>query len=110
MKVKKYVCMAGKSIITEIKVTSGDHKGKRGPKRNITTEMVQKNNDRLAVLNLTKILNANFGDGDMHITLTYQDVPDLAAAKRDRKNFIERLKYHMKKQGKNLKAICVTEY
>ena len=30
MKVKKYICMAGKSIITEIRVTSGDHKGKRG--------------------------------------------------------------------------------
>lgn len=110
MKVKKYICMAGKSIITEIRVTSGDHKGKRGPKRNITSEMVQRNNDRLAVLNLTKLLNANFCEKDMHITLTYKDIPSLEEAKKDRKNFIERLKYHMKKQGKSLKAICVTEY
>lgn len=110
MKVKKYICMAGKSIITEIRVTSGDHKGKRGPKRNITPEMVQRNNDRLAVLNLTKLLNANFCERDMHITLTYKDIPSLEEAKKDRKNFIERLKYHMKKQGKSLKAICVTEY
>lgn len=110
MKVKKYICMAGKSIITEIRVTSGDHKGKRGPKRNVTPEMVQRNNDRLAVLNLTKLLNANFCERDMHITLTYKDIPSLEDAKKDRKNFIERLKYHMKKQGKSLKAICVTEY
>lgn len=110
MEIKKYICIAGKSIITEIKVTSGDHRGKRAPKKNITAEKVQKNNDRLAILNLTKILNANFGDGDLHITLTYADVPDIITAKKDRKNFIERLKYRMKKQGKELKAICVTEY
>ncbi len=110
MKVKKRICIAGKSIITEIKVTSGYHKGKRGPKKNITSEMVQKNNDRLAVLNLTKLLNANFDEDDMHITLTYQDIPSLEEAKKDRKNFIERLKYRMRKQGKELKAICVTEY
>lgn len=110
MKVKKYICIAGKSIITEIRVTSGDHKGKRGPRRTITPEMVQKNNDRLAVLNLTKLLNANFGEGDLHIVLTYIEAPDLETAKKDRKLFIERLKYRMKKEGKELKAICVTEY
>lgn len=110
MKVKKYICIAGKSIITEIKVTSGDHNGKRGPRKNITSEMVRRNNDRLAILNLTKLLNANFGEDDAHITLTYKEEPSLEQAKRDRKNFIERIKYHMKKQGKELKAVCVTEY
>ena len=46
----------------------------------------------------------------MHITLTYEDIPELATAKKDRKNFIERVKYRLKKQGKELKAVCVTEY
>ena len=110
MEIKKYICMAGKSIITEIRVTSGDHRGKRALRKNITPEMVRKNNDRLAVLNLTKLLNANFGERDMHITLTYEVAPTMEAAKKDRKNFIERLKYQLRKQGKELKAICVTEY
>lgn len=110
MKVVQETCIAGRTIDRIIKVASGNHRDKRAPKRNITSEQVQKNNDRLAEKNLMRLLNANFSGGDLHIVLTYEQAPDQRQAKKDRDAFIKTIRREMKKQGKELKYIAVTEY
>lgn len=110
MKVVQETCIAGRTIDRIIKVASGNHREKRAPKRTITSEQVQKNNDRLAEKNLMRLLNANFSGGDLHIVLTYEQAPDQRQAKKDRDAFIKTLRREMKKQGKELKYIAVTEY
>lgn len=82
MKVYRYTCVAGKVIDRMVKVASGNHTGKRGARINTTPEKVQQNNDRLAVKELARKLNANFGHGDLHLVLTYAAAPDRQLAKR----------------------------
>lgn len=71
---------------------------------------MRKNNDRLAVIKLRRILNANFKKGDLHIVLTYREAPDPERAKKDRSNFIKKLQRLCKKNKKELKYVAVTEY
>ena len=110
MKVFKDVCQAGRTIDVTIKVASGCHGGTRRPKMNITSEKVQRNNDRLAVKELTRKLNANFVPGDLHVVLTYETAPEKQQAKKDRETFIRKLRKEMESQGKELKYVAVTEY
>ena len=72
MKVVREICAAGPVIDVTIKSGTASH-GKRRPKKRITSEAVQKNNERLAVKKLARIINANFGKGCWHITLTYAE-------------------------------------
>ena len=110
MKVYRYTCVAGKVIDRMVKVASGNHTGKRGARLNTTPERVQQNNDRLAVKDLARKLNANFKHKDLHIVLTYAVVPNRQQAKKDRAAFIKALRKEMRSQGKELKYIAVTEY
>lgn len=110
MKVVRETCIAGKTIDRTYKVSSGNHKGKRAKKCNVTSEQVQKNNDKYSVKDLMRLLNANFGHGDLHLVLTYKDAPDQRQAKRDREAFLKAVRREMKKQGIELKYIAVTEY
>ena len=55
----KETCIAGRVIDRTIRVTHGVVGGKkRAEKTNPTPESVKKNNDRIAVLNLTRKINA----------------------------------------------------
>lgn len=109
-KIKKEVCVAGKSIEVILKMPSGNHSSGRKAKMNVTREAVQKNNDRLAVIRLRRLLNANFKKGDLHIVLTYREAPSQDRAKKDRANFIKKLQRLCKKNKKELKYVAVTEY
>lgn len=110
MKVYRYTCVAGKVIDRMVKVSSGNHTGKRGARINITPEKVQQNNDRLAVKDLARKLNANFKHNDLHLVLTYAVAPNRRQAKKDRAAFIKALRKAMRSQGVELKYIAVTEY
>ncbi len=110
MKVIRETCVAGRTIDRVVKVASGHHGGKRGPKVNITPEQVQKNNDRYAVKELMRKLNANFKGGDLHLVLTYADAPDPQQAKKDRETFIRKLRKAMGIEELELKYVAVTEY
>lgn len=110
MKVIQETCIAGRTIDRSVKVAAGNHKGKRAPKLKVTSEKVQKNNDRNAVKELMRLLNANFAGGDFHIVLTYKIAPDQMQAKKDREVFLKSLRRKMRKQGIDLKYIAVTEY
>lgn len=106
IKAVREVCVAGKTIDVTLKLTSGIHTDKRKQKRNITTEKVRANNDRMAAKNLARLLNANFGEDDFHVVLTYREAPSREQAKKDRARFIRRLR----KAVPDLKYVAVTEW
>ena len=67
-----------------------------------TSEMQAKLNQRNAERALTRILNANFGEEDISVTLTYsaKDLPEsFEDAERDAKNFLRRVKRLRAKKG-----------
>lgn len=74
----------------------------------------KKLNDKNARKYLERLINANFGNGDYWATFTYSNEhkPDsVEAAQKDMKNYIGRVNYHRKKQGKPpAKYIYITEY
>lgn len=109
LKAVKDICIAGKTIMCSLKSTSGNHKGKRGERKNITPEQVRKNNDRLALRNLTAILNANFKKGDLHVVLTYKNEADKNTAMKTYDKFIRALRAAMRKEDKELSYVHVIE-
>lgn len=77
----------------------------------------QKNlNDKNARKYVERLINHNFGDRDIWITLTYDDghLPqdgDIDAAIKNMQNYIRRINYQRKKRGlPNAKYVYVTEY
>lgn len=69
-------------------------------------------NEREAVKNLARVINCNFGQGDIWVTLGYDQkhLPaDKEAAKADMQKFMRKLKAQYKKQtGKDLRYIYTT--
>ena len=90
--------------------------GRRLPteKVNSTSEAVQKINRKNAEKKFIRLVNANFGEGDLLITCTHEgELPSEEQVDKDMRNFISRLKYRWKKAGrdpKELRYIYVTEY
>ena len=79
------------------------------------TRKTQKNlNERKARRYLNNLADANFGEGDLWCTFTYDDAhlpEDIDAAQKYFTNFIRRVNRRRKKAGQeNVKYICVTEY
>lgn len=78
-------------------------------------KLIQKNlNDKNARKKVQRLINANFKDGDLYITLTYDDkhLPkSMEEALKNMKNYIRRINYKRKKIGlKQAKYIYVTEF
>lgn len=108
---KRYSAVCGQTIY--VKITQGK-KGipgqKRQTKHQVTKLSVREYNRRMAERNLSMLLNHNFKPGDMHIVLTYREAPNAETAKKDLKNFLDRLRRAYRKVGMTLKWIGVTEY
>lgn len=85
----------------------------RAAKRRETREAQKQLNKRNSERNLIRLLNANFKNGDLWVTPTYDEehLPqDMESARKDVKNYLRRLDYWMKKHGLSpLKYIYVTE-
>lgn len=109
LKAVKETCIAGKTIMQTLKITSGNHGKKRAAKKNITPEKVRENNDRLALKKFTQMLNANFKHGDMHVTLTYENLLSFKEIKKTFDDFIRELRKEMRKDGKELVFVHVIE-
>lgn len=81
-------------------------------KGSLTPEEIEKINQINAERKLRWKINANFGEGDYFLTLTYKkenrETP--AEAKKSLKRFIDNLREEYKKYGQSLKYISVTEY
>lgn len=109
MKVVREICVSGNVIDVVVKVTSGNHTGKREPRKEITREAVKKNNDRMAAKKLRRIFNANCDHTWYHDTLTHKEEPTFEESIKIMKNFISRLRNRMKKAGMELKWISACE-
>lgn len=106
----KETCIAGAVIDRTIKLISGSANGRRRKERkNPTPEGTQKNNDRIAIRKLTRLINANFGPGDSHLVLTYEKRVDEETALKELKKLKRNLQNDCKKQGIELKCIWATE-
>lgn len=110
MKVVRETCVAGKVIDVTIRVPSGNHKNPRAKKRTVTSEKVQKNNDKLTAKKLNRIINANFDKTCWHDTLTYANEPEPEEAMKKFNNFLARVRRAMKKMNMEFKWIVATEY
>lgn len=97
VRVIKETCIAGLTIDHVIKVPSGNHKGRRAKKVNPSNEAVKKNNDRIAVRNLTRLINANFGIGSSLFTLTYRVIPEMKELKKNIEAFIKKVRRRLPK-------------
>ena len=85
---------------------------KRSGKNKPSKEEIEAGNRKKAESNLRRLINANFGPGDYHVTLTYRkdDRPEEAAAKKSLDKFIRDMKKEYKKAGQQFKYVHVTEY
>lgn len=82
----------------------------RGAVSGSLTERQRRCNDRRRADTLRWLINANFGDGDLHITLHYYDKSvTLEQAEADRKAFLAVLKKRMIKTDMPWKYVAVTE-
>lgn len=105
------ICVAGPVIDVTLKYSKTTGHGQRAARCNPTREAVLKNNDRIAVKDLSRLMNANFHPGDWHATLTYEgDAPSVEEAKNELKNCIRRLAREYRRAGREFKYIAVTEY
>lgn len=108
-RVIRETCIAGAVIDRCIKA-SFPHKGKRKRKEKATSDAVKKNNDMLAVKNLTRLINLNFYPGDYHTTLTYSEEISPEEANRELDNWIKRMRREYTKADKEFYYIAVTEF
>ncbi len=88
--------------------------GKRSKKEKVTPPPQRNLNDKNARRYITQTANANFGKGDLHVTVTYKPkyLPKTEAdAGREKANYIRRINHRRKREGLPPgKYICVTEY
>lgn len=106
----KETCISGRVIDRTIRVTHGVVAGKRrATKVKPTPRSVQKNNDRIAALNLTRLINANFGPDDGHLIMTYAKEPTQEEAKHNFDLFRRRLQRKARKAGVEVKMVWATE-
>lgn len=82
----------------------------RGPKTFLTTAAQQKLNERNAEKKLRRLINTNFGENDLWLSLTYSTRPKPEAAKEIfEKKFLKALRRAYKKAGLELKYIHILE-
>lgn len=83
----------------------------REAKKHLTPEKIQRYNDEKARRYLVQLMDANFGKGDLSLTLTYRDNPGNRRMGKDIRNFIDRLRrYRAKKELPELKYIYAMEW
>jgi hypothetical protein len=110
----KETCRAGRTIeITKRFTTRFNKKGiTRGENMKPTSEQMQVINERNAETKLRRLINTNYGPGDLHIVLTYAKEKRLAPeeAKIELEKFIRKLRTEYRKNNEELRYILVTEY
>lgn len=84
---------------------------RRKEKSNPTPENVRKYNQQLRERRLIRKANANFGKGDLYLTMTYPRGcrPTPEKARRNLRNFLDCLRRRYRKSGQEMKWIACTE-
>ena len=93
---------AGPRLEVEIHPIFGREKsGKvRAAKQNLTPEAVQRNNEERSKRKLILLIDTNFDERDIHLTLTYLGTPPkYEQAQKDVKNFLRAVKAKREKRG-----------
>lgn len=89
-------------------------KGTRSKKQKISVPKQNNLNEKNARRYLVELGNGNFGEGDLHVTLTYKDEyrpKTIEEAEKNVTNYIRRINYRRKRRHlPKLKYILVTEY
>lgn len=82
----------------------------RGRNENLSTQQQMERNEINARKKLARLVNTNFGKGDLFVTLTYAEEPGEEEAQREMANFIRRVRRHRRKKGApELRYVGVTE-
>ena len=72
----------------------------RGARKNLTPEAVQRKNEERSRRKLIQLIDANFDERDLHVTLTYNgNPPGYDAALSDVKNFLRTVKRKRERDG-----------
>ncbi len=82
-------------------------------KKNVTREAQKKLNNKNAQKKVIRLVNTNFNNNDLMVTLTYDNkhLPNYGEARRDIQNYIKRLKRYRKKMGlSELKYLYTIEF
>lgn len=107
-KFERIIYRAGRTLLIKEKAKRVRVKGeKRMPKMSITAEKVWEYNLRLAIFDLTLLLNANFRPGDWSIKLTFEKDFTIEEVKAARDKCIRKLRDLCKKENITLKWILV---
>ncbi len=85
---------------------------KRGKKEKVSAPKQRNLNDKNAKRFFVQLINTNFGANDLHVTVTYAELPEtVEAAEKEATNYIRRLAHRRKREGMPpLKYVLVTEY
>ena len=92
-------------------IVDGKIRRSRKAKEKPTREAMQKYNEKQRQRKAARKANANFGRGDLYLTLTYQPDrrPDEDGAERIMRNFRAALRKRFRKAGREMKWMCTTE-
>lgn len=83
----------------------------REAKSHLTPEKIQQHNDEKARRYLVQLMDANFTEGDLSLTLTYRENPGPNRMEKDIRNFVDRLRRYRAKRGlPELKYIYALEW
>lgn len=83
-----------------------------GPKKKTTEAAVKRNQEKERIKKLNWLIEANFGPGDWHVTLTFKKenrTKDKEKIQAIKKEFMKELRKVYRKAGSELKYILVTE-
>jgi len=109
---KKVYC-GEKYLEVDIYPQSGSPPKKGRAKKERVSAPKQRNlNDKNAKRYFVQLINTNFGEGDLHVTVTYAQVPEtVEEAEKEAAKYIRRIAHRRKREGLTpLKYILVTEY
>lgn len=84
----------------------------RARKKKVSPPKQKNLNDKNAKRYFIQLVNTNFGEGDLHVTVTYAKVPDtVEEAEKEVANYIRRISHRRKREGlPPLKYVLVTEH
>ena len=100
---RRRTTIAGQRLECEIYPVFGreDERKARAAKRNQTKEAQKRVNRRRAEQRIVQLADANFGEEDIELTLTYRNTwqPDFDRCQKDVRNFLLRIKRYREKHG-----------
>ena len=103
---------AGRTVEVQKLAIRKHPRGARQQRHSPTPEAMAAYNKKLAERELTRILNENFGLGDLSIIGTYRKAerPTPEQAKKDREKFLRKLREYFRRRGDELRYVAVTAY